>query len=294
MCSRRVMVLCGPATAAPRERIEALLEPLAAQAEIVAVSDTADATPIAPGIADAAVVFGGDGTFLGAARRLMRSGIPVVGVNTGRMGFLTEFSQADFLRHLPAILAGHFPTLPRMMLEVTVRHQGEVCFASPAMNEVSILAGAPFRMIELSVRHNAVDVFTCRGDGLVLATPTGSTGYTLSAGGPILMPGMHAIAMTAVSVHSLAVRPVVLDAMHAVEVRVRRANPGTAASIDGQLQCPLTPDHVVEVVAGDHSLPVVQNPDWPFFRTLTAKLQWGHSPHHCPDPPAEQERLAGE
>ena len=118
------------------------------------------------------------------------------------------------------------------------------------------------------------------GDGLVLATPTGSTGYTLSAGGPIIMPGMRAIAMTPVAAHSLSIRPVVTTPDGPILIRPLRSNPGTAASIDGQLHCSLEAGDVVEVTASHQDLMVVQNPDRPFFRTLMAKLQWGRSPHH--------------
>jgi NAD+ kinase len=212
--------------------------------------------------------------------------IPVVGVNMGRLGFLTEFSVDDFCANAEEILAGRMTTVPRMMLDVRVRRVGRECFQSPAMNEVSILAGEPFRMIELSVSHLNVEVCTFFGDGLILASPTGSTGYTLSAGGPILMPGMRAIAMTPVAAHTLAIRPVVVPAEDPILVTPLQANPGTAASIDGQVRCPLHTGDVVEVRPYPSSLWVVQNPDWPFFRTLMSKLQWGRGPHHPAGPSA--------
>jgi len=251
---------------------------------------------IEKGAADVAIVLGGDGTFLGAARRLVGSGIPVVGVNMGRMGFLTEFSAEDFYARIEDILrielptdgdpvsaeeirAGRIAAVPRMMLAVRVRRGGEVCFESPAMNEVGIQAGEPFRMIELNVRHNGVDVCTFVGDGLILATPTGSTAYTLSAGGPIVMPAMRAMAMTPVAPHSLSVRPVVMTAEYPVHVTPLQTNPGTTASIDGQVRFGLREQDVVEVRAAEHDLWVVQNPGWPFFRTLMTKLKWGENPH---------------
>ncbi len=277
MKAKRVVVLIGASAAgsSPAGKLLAELERLGGS---VQVADAKDREPIAPGAADVAVVLGGDGTFLGAARRLAPSNIPVAGVNMGRLGFLTEFSVEDFLRHAEAILAGKLQALPRMMLQVRVKRDGHPCFESPAMNEVSIVAGEPFRMIELAVRHSGVDVCTFHGDGLVLATPTGSTGYTLSAGGPIVMPGMRAITMTPVAPHSLSVRPLVLDAEHTLTVRVLSANPGTTASIDGQLTCAFGPDDVVEVAAAPSDLWVVQNPDWPFFRTLMTKLHWSKDP----------------
>jgi len=275
-----VLVLRGEAPSVSPEHVETVLKRLRELVEVVDVTDARAGQAIHRGDADMAVVLGGDGTFLGAARRLAASEIPVVGVNMGRMGFLTEFSVEDFLSHASGILAGEFKTLPRMMLDVKVRRDDRVCFSSPAMNEVSILAGEPFRMIELSVRHNAADVCTFMGDGLVLATPTGTTGYTLSAGGPILMPGMQAVTVTPVAAHSLAIRPVVMTPAGGIVVTPHQVNPGTTASIDGQIRCPLRGGDVVEVDTDPTSLWVVQNPEWPFFRTLMTKLHWGRSPHH--------------
>jgi len=276
MGAKRVIVLTG--TSAPgSDAAEALLAELRRLADDVTVTDAMAGEPIAAAAA-VAVVLGGDGTFLGAARRLARSDIPVVGVNMGRLGFLTEFSVADFLRHAEAILAGQRHVVPRMMLQVRVNRDGRPSFESPAMNEVSIVAGEPSRMIGLTVRHNGIDVCTFHGDGLILATPSGSTAYTLSAGGPIIMPGMRAIAMTPVAPHSLSVRPLVLDAESTLSVRALQVNPCTAACIDGQVTCDFTADDAVEVTAGPSDLHVVQNPDWPFFRTLSTKLHWGKNP----------------
>ncbi len=246
------------------------------------VANATNETPIPAGAADLAVVLGGDGSFLGVGRRLLLSQIPIVGVNLGRLGFLTEFSPADFLAQAKAILAGKALTVPRMMLDVRVCRGDKYCFQSPAMNDVSILAGEPFRMIELNVRHRTVEVCTFLGDGLIISSPSGSTAYTLSAGGPILMPSLEALVMTPVAAHSLSLRPVVLTSEYAVEVRPLRANPGTTASIDGQLRFGLAVGDIVEVVASPYRLHVVQNPRWPFFRTLRTKMQWGRGPHVRP------------
>jgi NAD+ kinase len=260
------------------EVAQTLIQRLREQAESVEVADAADETPIAAGAAEVAVVLGGDGSFLGAARRLAKSKIPVVGVNLGRLGFLTEFNPKDFLELLPDILAKKLTVLPRMMLCVQVCRGGRPCFDSQAMNDVSIVAGEPFRMIELNVTHRDVEVCTFLGDGLIVSTPSGSTAYTLSAGGPILMPGMQAMVMTPLAAHNLYIRPVVLTSEFAVQIRPLRANAGTTASIDGQIRCPLAVGDVVEVVASPDYLWVVQNPRWPFFRTLRTKMQWGRNP----------------
>jgi len=280
MAATRLLVLRGQPRAATPEQVDAFIAQLQAIAPIVDVVDARENDPIAADAADTAIVLGGDGTFLGAARRLAASRIPIVGVNMGRLGFLTEFSTEEFFQHAEAILAGRLTALPRLMLRVRILRGDTLRFESPAMNDVSILAGEPFRMIELNVRHAGVDVCTFFGDGLILSSPAGSTGYTLSAGGPILMPAMRAIVMTPVAAHSLSIRPVVTPANGPILIRPLRSNPGTAASVDGQLHCSLEAGDVVEVTANGQDLLVVQNPDRPFFRTLMSKLQWGRSPHH--------------
>ncbi len=280
MNGKHVLILCGRTSAATARQVDAFVDHVRALVAEVTVDDAGASEAIAAGAADIAIVLGGDGTFLGAARRLADSRIPVVGVNMGRLGFLTEFSTHEFARHAEALFGDGLAALPRMMLRVRIYRDGEVCYEGPAMNDVSIQAGEPFRMIELNVRHGGVDVCTFYGDGLILATPSGSTGYTLSAGGPILMPGMRAIAMTPVAAHSLSIRPVVTVADGPLIVTPLRSNPGTAASIDGQRHCPLSANDQLEVTAHDPDLLVVQNPDRPFFRTLMTKLHWGRSPHH--------------
>ena len=282
MSDKRILVLCNRTKLRQADPTDDLLAELRqnAQVEVQEVSEQSTG-PIAAGSADVALSLGGDGTFLGAARRLADANIPIVGVNLGRLGFLTEFSVADLREHLQGILAGKLTILRRMLLEVRVcRGSEKACFTSPAMNEVAIVAGEPFRMIELSVQRNSEHVCTFSGDGLVLATPTGSTAYTLSAGGPILEPSLDAIAVTPVAPHSLSMRPLVVNAEHTVSVTPLRSNVGTRASIDGQITFPLLEGDVVEVKRGRHRLPVVQNPRWPFFQTLMTKLQWGRSPHH--------------
>ncbi|NLF29638.1 MAG: NAD(+)/NADH kinase [Planctomycetes bacterium] len=280
MNGKHVLILCGRTRGAAAGQIDAFVDHVRSLVAKVTVDDAGASAPIAAGAADIAIVLGGDGTFLGAARRLADSRIPVVGVNMGRLGFLTEFSTREFTHHAPAILGDGLRALPRMMLRVRIWRGEGLCYEGPAMNDVSIQAGEPFRMIELNVRHAGVDVCTFLGDGLILSTPSGSTGYTLSAGGPILMPSMRAIAMTPVAAHSLSIRPVVAAADGPIVVTPLRSNLGTAASIDGQRHCPLAAGDRVEVTAYDPDLLVVQNPDRPFFRTLMTKLHWGRSPHH--------------
>lgn len=280
MARKRILVLTNQPQQRLLEGVDPLVEELRQHGDVVDIADATLCDALPAEAADIAVVFGGDGTFLGAARRLAMSRIPLVGVNMGRLGFLTEFSVEEFRHQLPAILDGRLPTLPRMMLQVDICRNGKPCFSSPAMNEVSIVAGEPFRMIELSVQSNGTHVCTFMGDGLILATPTGSTGYTLSAGGPILEPSMDAIAVTPVAAHSLSIRPIVMNADHTVTVVPLQANPGTSASIDGQVRSQLAQGDVIEVSRSQHSLSVVRNPQWPFYRRLSTKLQWGRSPHH--------------
>jgi NAD+ kinase len=278
ICESRVLVLQGKPAADGSQVAQTLIDRLRELAGCVEITSAAGEDPIEAGAADIVVVLGGDGSFLGAARRLAKSKIPVVGVNLGRLGFLTEFNPKDFLDLLPDILTNKLTVLPRMMLNVTVCRGELPCFSSAAMNDVSIVAGEPFRMIELNVRHRQVEVCDFMGDGLIVSTPSGSTAYTLSAGGPILMPSMQAMVMTPLAAHNLYIRPVVLTSEYAIQIRPKRTNRGTTASIDGQIRCALAVGDVIEVVASPDYLWVVQNPRWPFFRTLRTKMQWGGNP----------------
>ncbi len=230
--------------------------------------------------ADLCIVFGGDGTLLSAARSLSGTKTAMMGVNMGKLGFLAEFSVEDFKSHLDDVLQGRISPTERMMLEVNLETDAREAFSSPAANDVAICAGPPFRMIDLQLSQDGAQVAQYLGDGLIVAAPTGSTGYNLSAHGPILEPTLDAVTVTPVAPHTLTMRPLVLRSDRPVRILAQRVNPGSQMLIDGQVTRPLRDGDVVCVSRAPMPMLLISHPQRGFFRTLCEKLSWGQSPHH--------------
>jgi NAD+ kinase len=234
--------------------------------------------------ADYAVVFGGDGSIIAAAKQLSRSPdtivVPVVGVNIGKLGYLAEFSVEELEEFFPLLKRGDVVIERRMMLLCRVLRNGEERFCSTAVNDVFITAGAPFRMIELKMSINGQHLGECVSDGLVVSTPTGSTAYSLSAGGPVLSQEMQAMVITPICPHSLSFRPIVIKAEAIVEIRGVRFNEGTTVSIDGQVSLELDTDDVVQVQRARTEFLIVNNPLRSEWDTLAAKLGWAEKPKY--------------
>jgi len=229
---------------------------------------------------DYAVVFGGDGSIISAARQLSRSDVPVIGVNLGKLGFLAEFSVAELKDFFSHINSDEVTIERRMTILCTVSYEGGKKFSSVAINDVFITAGQPFRMIELAISVNGQHVGGCVGDGVVIATPTGSTAYNLSAGGPILSQRMEAMVVTAICPHSLSFRPIVIDSGSRIEVSGVRVNEGTTVSIDGQISLGMSVGDVVSIERGDNDFLVVNNPLRTNWDTLATKLGWAEKPKY--------------
>jgi NAD+ kinase len=234
--------------------------------------------------ADYAVVFGGDGSIIAAARRLSRSGekigIPVIGVNLGKLGYLAEFSVDELKEFFPKLIKGKVKIEKRMMLLCRVLRNGKERFSSTAVNDVYITAGPPFRMIDLKMLVNGEHLGDCVSDGLVVSTPTGSTAYGLSAGGPILSQRMEGIVITPICPHSLSFRPIVIKADSVVELCGERLNKGTTVSIDGQVSLELGIDDVVQIKRPKADFLVVNNPLRCEWDTLATKLGWAERPKY--------------
>ncbi len=225
------------------------------------------------GDATLCVVIGGDGSILSAARALSDSPLPLMGVNMGKLGFLAEFSVEEFRQHFNAALAGELRVSRRLMLEVDC----DGC-VTPAANDVTITSGAPFRMIELEVSHDADRIARYHGDGLIVATPSGSTGHNLSAGGAILHPTVEAVAINPLAPHTLSLRPVVVPAEGEICIQLHAANDGTSLLIDGQIVQPLDATARVTITPLPGRLLLLANPARPYFKTLAKKLHWGRQP----------------
>lgn len=230
--------------------------------------------------ADFAVVFGGDGSIISAARQLSQMNVPVIGVNLGKLGFLAEFSVSELKEYFAGITLGKAQIEKRMMLECRVFRGPDERFGSAAINDVFITAGPPFRMIELKVSVDGQPLAGCVSDGLVISTPTGSTAYNLSAGGPIISGKMEAMVITPMCPHSLSFRPIVINADSKVEVFGVRVNEGTTVSIDGQVSCKLSVGDVVRVEKDAGEFLVVNNPLRTQWDTLATKLSWAEKPRY--------------
>ncbi len=262
------------------EQIETLRPWLEQRAEIISVVEVGCDAPADAATADLCIVFGGDGTLLWAARMLAGSDVGLLGLNMGKLGFLADFNVEHLQKHLDEVLAGNIPAPERMMFNVSVDTCKAHAFASPAANDVAICSGEPFRMIDLHVAQGGREVARYLGDGLVIATPTGTTGYNLSAGGPILEPTLDAMVITPVAAHTLSMRSIVVRSDEPIHVTATHVNPGSAVLVDGQVTSKLCDGDVVKVSRAAKGVNIVPHPGRGFFKMLTSKLQWGQSPHH--------------
>ena len=282
----RVIVLTNPSkpdAVAARPGVERVV---ASHAELIASVD-ADPIESPDGLdqADLAIVLGGDGTLLTQTRRLLGSGLTMLGVNFGKLGFLAEFDIASFEQHAPSVLNGGAVTRDLGLLRIELVRAGETRFESIAINECVVTAGPPFRMIEMCLGVDGGRGPTVSGDGMIVSSPIGSTAYTLSAGGPILAPDADAMAVTPIAPHTLAFRPFVVSGASTVEIELLRVNEdscggGTTLVLDGQLPTRLEQGDRVRVGRDTRTVRFVRNPDADYWQTLIDKLGWAKPPTH--------------
>ncbi len=259
------------------QRLDVVIEQPAAGAPLVAPAGAATAPrERVVAEADLLVVLGGDGTVLAVARALGERPTPILAVNLGRLGFLTDIAPADAESVLAAALRGECELLVRSRL--AVRHARAGAPPQPAvqvLNDAVFTKGAPLaRMIELEVRVEGALVTTYRSDGLIVATPTGSTAYNLSAGGPLVAPDLPAIVLAPICPHTLTQRPLVLPDHVRIEVGLRSAEDATL-TFDGQTSEPVGSSDSVEITRSAHPVRFVTPPRHSYFETLREKLRWG-------------------
>lgn len=223
---------------------------------------------------DLAVVLGGDGTILAVARQLADSNIPLIGVNQGRVGFLTDVSSANMLDELRKILAGEFNIEQRILLTATIVRNGQVISHGRAMNDVVVNKTGMSRLIELEVNIDTQFVHKQRSDGLILATPTGTTAYALSAGGPILHPTLDAITLVPICPHTLSNRPIAINSASKVEITLIHAE-DAAVHLDGQLQIALQDGDKVLVERDRQTVSLLHPQGHSHYDMLRQKLNWG-------------------
>jgi NAD+ kinase len=222
---------------------------------------------------DLAVVVGGDGTMLGIARDLARRGVPLVGINQGRLGFITDVAIGQYREALAPIVEGHYEQESRSMLEGDVWRDGLKIFEGLSLNDVVVSRGATASMVELRVDVDDDFVANLRADGLIVATPTGSTAYALSAGGPILHPAIGGWVVVPIASHTLSNRPIVLP--DAGEVRIGIvAGRDLSANFDMHNIASLIPGDQVRVRRSAHQVRFLHPRGWSYYATLRKKLRW--------------------
>ena len=227
--------------------------------------------------ADLAIVLGGDGTLLNAARQLARYRLPLVGVNQGRLGFMTDIARSDMLTCMDNLFGGKFVPESRMMLSAEVIRAGQTVSSSLALNEVVVDKGAIGRLIEFELFIDGEFIYNLRSDGLIVSTPTGSTAYSLSADGPILHPQVAGIALVPLCPHSLTNRPILVSDQNEIEIRIVHAT-DSRVHFDGQVTYDLKPEDTVRIRRSEFSIGLLHPPSYSYFAMLRQKLHWGEQP----------------
>ena len=223
------------------------------------------------------LVLGGDGTLLAAARVAARLGIPILPINMGSLGFLTSFTIEEMYPALEQILAGRFSCSERVMLDVELHRDAEVIERQAVVNEAVINKGTLARMIDLQLTIDADFVCRYRVDGLIVATPTGSTAYSLSAGGPIVHPGVESWIITPICPHTLSDRPVVVRDSSLIEVHLSGDTESVFLTLDGQTGIPMQAADVVRMRRASERLRLIQPAQKSYFEILRNKLKWGEA-----------------
>ncbi len=225
--------------------------------------------------ADLVITLGGDGTLLRAARALAGREIPIFGVNLGGLGFLTSVPAADFWNGIDAVLEGRAPVERRMTLVAEIVRRDRTVARHQALNEAVIHKGGSLRVIELRLSIGRDEIGSYLADGLILSTPTGSTGYNLSADGPLVVPHLDLIIATPICAHTLAIRPIVLPADGPVEAVLASGGQGAFLVLDGQVEERLEVGDRVSVRRGDHAIVLAGQDTGTYFERLRGKLMWG-------------------
>lgn len=226
--------------------------------------------------ADLIIAVGGDGTMLHAASLAGSHGVPLLGVNRGRLGFLTDVTPDEMLDGVGQVLDGSYSSESRLTLDAVVRHADGREVKANGLNDVVVQRRGTGRMLDIRTVISGRFVNTHSGDGLIIATPTGSTAYALSCGGPILEPGMDAIAVVPICPHTLSDRPIVIPSGEQVEVSLlARFDTSAEITVDGHLLAELVPEDRLEIRKSDIEVTLVHPPGYDFFGILRSKLHWG-------------------
>lgn len=281
---QKIGIIAKPHRHEVKEILDALVPWLTERGiEVFLDADTAAATGRSstfqkskiPSLVEMIIVLGGDGTLLSVARLVEGKDALILGVNLGGLGFLTEITLDGLYPALEKILKKDFVIEERMLLKSHIHRQGERIAQSTVLNDVVVSKGSLARMINLDIYINYQLVTTLRADGLIISTPTGSTAYSLSAGGPIIHPSLDAIIITPICPHTLTNRPIVVPNNVEIEIILKSKDEGAVATFDGQVGFSLREEDVVEVKASDEKIRLIGSPEKNYFEILREKLTWG-------------------
>ncbi len=274
---------------APLRKLAAALQ--AAGCQVLIEAETAQNTGITEHVisdyqeigrrADRVVIMGGDGTMLGAARLLAHSCVPLIGINHGRLGFITDIPLHSANDALASVIKGNFETEERVLLEGRVVRNGKTMYSGVAVNDVVLNRAGRGGMIEVRVEFDGVFMYSQRADGIIVATPTGSTAYSLSANGPIVHPKLNAILLVPVAPQTLSNRPIVLPDSGTLSLTITalgRVDSGASVHFDMQTWSECQPGDCIEVRRSQHTVRFIHPTGYSFFSTLRRKLYWNHMP----------------
>ncbi|MDZ4732474.1 MAG: NAD(+)/NADH kinase [Nitrospirota bacterium] len=225
--------------------------------------------------ADVLLVLGGDGTMLNAARLAGERSIPILGVNMGGLGFLTEVRLDNLYPSLERVFANDFVLDERLMLRTHIHRHGETVAQGVVLNDVVISKGTLARMIELKIAIQGRFVTNLRGDGLIVSSPTGSTAYSLSAGGPIIDPAVQSLILTPICPHTLTHRPLIVPGNAEIDVTLTSKDDGAMATLDGQVGVSITQGDTVVIQTSEHRTRLIRFPESNYYDVLREKLKWG-------------------
>ena len=228
-----------------------------------------------PAQADLLIVLGGDGTLLATARALNRKPVPILAVNLGGLGFLTEITREELFPTLEMVAAGTHKIDRRVQIEGELIRADEILTSFLALNDVVLNKGAIARIFDFELRVNGELVSTYKSDGLIVSTPTGSTAYSLAAGGPIVTPSVEAFLVTPICAHTLTHRPLVLPNSVKIEVTVKSLRDAAYLTVDGQVGIAAHSEDVVRMRKADSFVELIRPPATPYFEILQKKLKWG-------------------
>lgn len=228
-------------------------------------------------LCDLAVVLGGDGTMLGVARSLAPFGTPIVGVNAGRLGFITDIVLEDMERLLPALIQGQCTRDVRRMLGAELVRNGECIFSGLAVNDIGVSHGRAGGMVEFIVYVNGIQMASQSADGIICSTPTGSTAYSLAAGGPLLAPMLDGVTLVPVAPHTLSNRPIVLPGESSIDIEITESR-DAVAYFDMQEFCDVLPGDVLRIRQAKESFILLHPIGYDYFEVLRRKLKWNYMP----------------